>query len=153
MAASDLPRYVVDASVAVKWHLRDESDTTHADALLIEFREGRVQLLAPDHIRYEVPSAIRNALRTKRLTPLDGSAAIREFLSWRITAIRSDALIIAAYDRALRFGCSLYDGLYLALAERASCPLVYADSRLRYALGHRFPHSLWLTDYVPTSRP
>lgn len=150
---SSIPQYVVDASVAVKWHLRDESDTVHADTLLSDFREGRVHLLAPDHIRYEVPSAIRNALRTNRLPREEGSAVITEFLAWGLTTVGTDGLIVAAYDWALRFGCSLYDGLYLALAESARCPLIYADARLRHALGSKFTHGLWLTDYVPARHP
>lgn len=149
MSTSSLPRYIVDASVAVKWHLRDEADTNHADLLLEDFSRGRVHLLAPDHIRYEVPSAIRNATRRSRLPVDQGRAMIEEFLDWRLTTVGSDAIIVEAYRQAFRFGCSLYDGLYVALAERARCPLVYADARLRNALGDRFEYGLCFTDYVP----
>lgn len=145
----DLPRLVVDASVVTKWHLRDEHYTEQADALLMGFREGRLHLLAPDQIRYEVASAVRAALRTKRLEPEKGRAAVAYFLAWRIPTVRSGSLILAAYDQALRFGCSLYDGLYLALAEMARCPLVHADHRLRNTLGKRFPLALWIEDYHP----
>lgn len=143
------PLYVVDASVAVKWHLQDEQDTEYAAALLADFRERKVDLLAPAHLRSEVPSAIRNAVRARRLTPTQGGAAIAAFLGWNVATVDSDALIEAGYDQAVRFGCSFYDGLYLALAERLGCPLVYADQRLRNALGTDFPLALWLTDYVP----
>ena len=71
---TESPRFIIDASVVTKWHLRDEQYTEQADALLTEFRDGRVHLLAPDQIRYEVASAIRAALRTKRLRPEEGRA-------------------------------------------------------------------------------
>lgn len=140
---------MVDASVVTKWHLKDEQYIEQADALLIEFREGRLNLLAPDQIRYEVASAIRAALRTKRVDPEQGRKAVADFLAWHIPTARSGSLILAAYHQALRFDCSLYDGLYLALAEMAQCPFIYADHRLRNALGNRFPLALWIEDYHP----
>jgi predicted nucleic acid-binding protein len=150
---TDLPAYVVDASVAAKWYLQDEHDTAAADGLLADFREGRIHLLAPEHIRYEVASAIRNALRANRLTLVQARTAIAECLGWQIPTVGTDDLILAALDQAVHFGCSLYDGLYLALAESADCPLVYADHRLRNALGNRFPRAIWLADYVPAPAP
>ena len=144
---TEVPRFVVDASVVAKWHLKDEQYIEQADALLVGFREGRLSLLAPDQIRYEVASAVRGALRTNRLGSRDGRTAIADFLAWHIPTVRSDSLILAAYDQAIRFDCSLYDGLYVALAEMARCPLVYADHRLRNALRNRFPLALWIEDY------
>jgi predicted nucleic acid-binding protein len=61
-AESRIPAYVVDASVAAKWYLPDEPDSWHAAMLLADFRDGKIRLLAPEQVRYEVPSAIRNAL-------------------------------------------------------------------------------------------
>jgi predicted nucleic acid-binding protein len=143
-----LPRSIVDASVAVKWYLRDEDDLTAADTLLTDFREDRIQLVAPEHIRYEVPSAFRNAMRTNRLTLEQVRRAIAGFLAWPITTVRDDDVILAASDQAVRFGCSFYDGLYLALAESTQHPFVHADLRLRNALGTQFPLAIWLDDYA-----
>ncbi len=147
-STSNLPRYVIDASVAVKWHLRDEQDDDVAKAVLIDFREGRTRLVAPDHVRYEVPSAILNAVRRGRMAGADGEGAISEFLAWRRPTVGDDALIEGAYQQSMRFGCSLYDALYVALAESLDCPLIHADRRLRNALGRGFPHAIWLNDYV-----
>jgi predicted nucleic acid-binding protein len=146
--ADPLPRYVVDASVATKWHLRDEQYTSQADAVLAAYRDGRIDLVAPDHFRYEVPSAVRNALRTGRLTVEQARTAIADFLAWQIPTVGGDALILAAYDQATRFGCSLYDGLYLALADAAQCPLVFADHRLRNAIGVNVEAVIWLEDWT-----
>lgn len=142
-----MPRYVVDASVAVKWHLHDEELVVPALRILADFREGRIDLLAPDHLRYEVPSAILGAVRRRRLTPETGSGAVDQFLAWNVPTVATGELIRAGYDAAIRFGCSVYDGLYLALAEAARCPLLYADQRLRHALADRFPLALWVEDY------
>ncbi len=49
---------VVDASVATKWHLTDKDDADKALALLTRYTRGEVYLIAPQHIRSEIPSAI-----------------------------------------------------------------------------------------------
>jgi len=148
---SERPQFVVDASVAAMWQLHDEDHADVAASLLQDFREGRIRLIAPGHMRYEVPSAIRKAWRTGRVTEAQARRAIGVFLGWRVPTVDDDDLITAAFEFTVHFGCSLYDGLYLALAERTACPLVFADGRLRNALAGRFPFALWLTDYSPAS--
>lgn len=141
------PLFVLDASVAVKWFLTDEGDRGPAEALLRDFRDDRVRLIAPEQIRYEVPSAIRNALRTNRITVDQARSAISRFLAWQVPTFSSDEVVLTAYEQSLRFGSSFYDGLYLALAEMSETPLIHADARLRNALGDRFPLAIWLADY------
>jgi predicted nucleic acid-binding protein len=148
-STNSIPLYVVDASVAAKWLLPDEPDADLAVTILSDFREGRTALIALGQFRYEVPSAIRNAFRTKRLTHRAGRAAVSRFLSWQVPTVDDAALIEVGYEQALRFGCSFYDGLYLALAESLDCPFVFADQRLRNGLGLNFSRALWLSDYVP----
>lgn len=70
MARNELPQLVIDASIATKRHLRgsEEEFLPEADRIFDDFANGRVHLIAPDHIHYEVPAAIRNAVRNYRLT-------------------------------------------------------------------------------------
>mgnify|MGYP000521768686 CR=1 FL=1 len=141
------PRYVVDSSVATKWHLRDEEHSDKAVALLVAYREGLVGLVAPDHFRFEVPSAIRKTLRTGRLTTQQARTAIAEFLAWQVPTVGGDDLVLAAFEQTVRFGCSLYDGAYLALADSLQCPLIHADLSLQNAIGTRFPGAVWIEDW------
>jgi predicted nucleic acid-binding protein len=141
------PRYVLDASVAAKWHLMDEEYQEEALALLTEYQEGRVLLLAPDHIRYEVANALRIAVRRNRLNAVQGRSALLQFLDWRIPTANADALIHSAFDVSVLLGCALYDGLYLALAQASNCPLIYADGTLRNIIAARFPLALWIGDF------
>lgn len=144
---SEQPDLVVDASVVVKWHLTDEVLSDAADAVRLDYTEGRISLIAPEHIRFEVPSAIRKATRTRRMTPDEGARAVHAFLRWRIPSAGDDALIVAAFDQSVRLGCSYYDALYLVLAESLKIPFVYADNHLRNALAGRFHLALWIEDY------
>ncbi len=87
-------RFVVDASVAAKWVLTDEPDARSAEILLADFRESRIQLLAPEHISYEVASAIRNAVRTRRMTVDQARTALEIFLSLNIETVHGPDLIL-----------------------------------------------------------
>lgn len=104
-------------------------------------------LYAPDHIRYEVGNALRNAVRRERVSDTWGDEALAKFLAWRIPTVGDDALIRQGYQVALRYGCALYDGLYLALAENTGLPFIHANLRLCNTLGARFAGELWIGDY------
>lgn len=142
---------VLDASVAVKWYLDDETHVAEARAIMTDFAHGRVELLAPSHIRYEVCAAISTACSRGRVPEEEGRQAIDDFLSWDIEVIDRDQLLRDSFAIARRFGCAFYDALYLALAEAARCSFVYADSRLRAIIQNRAPYALWLGEYVPIS--
>lgn len=109
-----------------------------------------MQLFAPEQIRYEVPSAFRNALRLRRWTTAQARQATEDFLALPIVTIGTAQLILAGFEQTLRFGCSLYDGLYVALAEMSGTPLIHADARLRNALDEQFPLAIWLADFDST---
>ena len=144
---TETPFFVVDTSVALKWHLEDEDQVPEALAVLEDYRRGRISLLAPDNIRYEFAGAIRKAVSRRRISSEDGRLAIDAFLGLELRMVRSNSLIVMAYATAAAYGCSLYDGLYVTLAQLAQSPLVYADSRLRNTLGDRFPLGVWISDY------
>jgi predicted nucleic acid-binding protein len=144
---------VLDASVAVKWHLSDEDDASRALALLGDYISRELRLIGPDHIRYEVASAIRVATlqRPPRLTVEQGERAIREFLSFAVPTVRDDALTLDAYAVANANQTAFYDGLYLALAERLDLSFITADGKL-YQCIRQLPRVILLGDWAPGSR-
>jgi predicted nucleic acid-binding protein len=139
---------VVDASVAVKWHLSDEEDAEAAALLLTRFSEQAVDLVAPDQIRYEVPNAIAVATigQNPRLTPEQGREALEEFLGLGLPTVADNELISEAYPLVHQYGIAFYDALYLALAERLAIPLITADRRL-YNRVRQLPSVIWIGDY------
>ena len=58
MERSEIPRYVPDASVAVKWFIEEE-DSRSARRLRELFQQGTIDLDAPSLLTYEVASALR----------------------------------------------------------------------------------------------
>jgi predicted nucleic acid-binding protein len=143
---------VVDASVAVKWHLEGEDDNEQATLLLTRFSQGSILLVAPEQIRFEVPSAITAATLGKqpRLSQEEGKAAIDEFLALGLKTVGSDAVILAAYPLVQQYGCSFYDALYVALALDLALPLITADRKL-YERIKELPDIIWL-GYQPAEQ-
>ena len=144
----DVPPLVVDASVAVKWYLPDEDDADKSGALLGQFRQGEIELVAPEQIRYEVASAITVATRGRapRLTLEQGRRAIEEFLALGLETVRGGRIVRLAYGLAHEHDCAFYDALYLALAQELGVPLITADGRL-YRRVRAIPTVLWIGDF------
>ena len=139
---------IVDASVAVKWALRDEEYVQESAIVLQHFMTGAVELLAPSHIRYEVPSAITVATggSTPRLTKQAGQEAIQDFLALGIPTVDTDGLILSAFPLVAHYNIAFYDALYLALSRQRSFPLITADNRL-YQRINNLPNVIWVSNY------
>lgn len=145
MAAEAL---VVDASVAAKWHLQDEDDVAEALALLTRYAAGELDLFAPEHIRYEVPSTIIAAtlVTPPRLIPAAAQQAIDTFLALGIQTVNTNALIRAGFPLVHRYRIAFYDAIYLALAQELGASLITADRKLYHRVG-QLPEVIWLGHY------
>jgi predicted nucleic acid-binding protein len=135
----------------MKWYLPDEEYAVESDTLLTAFSLGQIVLIAPQHIYYEVSNALRTAVHRGRLAAPRAHQAMLEFLELNIPSVIGTQLIVRGWDAAMRYGCALYDGLYVALSELLDAPLVHADERLRNTLAKRFPHEQWIEDLDFTS--
>jgi predicted nucleic acid-binding protein len=144
-----LPRFIIDASVAIKWLFDDEEFAQEARSILLSFQIGMIDLLAPDHLYHEAINALCTGVRTRRIGVPDAEAAVRDFLQMGIPTVAGTNLFPVGFRYALQFDCAFYDGLYLALADQSGAPFLHADRRLRNTLGGRFANELWIGDYQP----
>jgi predicted nucleic acid-binding protein len=117
---------VIDSSVAAKWFLLDEPGATKAHELLLAHRDESVALVAPALLPLEVV----NALACRGLMESD--------LLDAVAALDAVDLLIAPLDRSLlsasvrvasEDGMTVYDALFVALAEMLGATLVTADRR------------------------
>ncbi|MGD0898840.1 MAG: type II toxin-antitoxin system VapC family toxin [Thermoguttaceae bacterium] len=126
-------KYVLDASVALKWVL-PEADSDEADALRDGFERRIHDLLAPDVFPVEVAHAVTKAERRGLITPARGSVLLSDVLGTLPRLAPSLPLVPEAYALASAARISFYDCLYVALAEREGCSFITADARLINAL-------------------
>lgn len=122
-------KYVLDASVAVKWVL-PEADSAKALSLRDDYRKGIHQLLAPDIFKVEAAHALTRAERRKIL--LQGEAINRMVLLMQSRPLLRpfSSLLPRAMDISSQQRIGVYDCLYVALAEREQCKIVTADQRV-----------------------
>jgi predicted nucleic acid-binding protein len=122
-------RFVVDASVAIKWFVPE----VHHQAARRLLREG-FELLSPDLVRPEVGNVLWKKWRRGELSAGEAVAVLRDLRRFPLRIRTSESLMEGAWAVAERFGRSFYDGLYVALAVETESSLVTADSRLYNAL-------------------
>lgn len=122
-------RAVLDASVALKAVLA-ETDSDKALRLLEEYRLGLHQFLAPDVFLAEVGHALTRAER-KKIIPLGDAVIHFDSLITPPPDLHDSApLMIRAVELSSQTRASVYDCLYLLLAEEQGCDFVTADAKL-----------------------
>jgi predicted nucleic acid-binding protein len=150
-----LAGYVVDASIAIQW-LLPLDDEPHSDAALGVLRDssaGRISLIAPEHLPYEIGHALRRAVRRGRVSEDRGGRLLEEFHAWGVPLIGERRLRSRAWDLSGIYGCSFYDATFLALSDLTGWPMLHADDRLRSTLRGRFLGERWIADYRSDDRP
>ena len=138
--------YVVDASVAVKWLIYEES-SDHA----VAFATSNNRFIAPQVIMTEVANALaRKAIQGV----ISAEEAKRQFLRLPYffdEVVSVDDPVINALHNACRFRHPVYDLIYVEAARRRGVQLVTADQRLSSKLANSELASclLMLSDWHP----
>lgn len=128
-------RIVIDASVALKWRLRDEEATDQADAILDDFLSEKLDLLTPTLFDYEIANALRVTVMRQRLSERDAASALADFAQYSI--VRHSFIEFAAilFQLSGQHQRSAYDSAYLALARSQRLWFFSGDKRLCTLLG------------------
>jgi predicted nucleic acid-binding protein len=118
---------VVDASVVVKWFTSEiERD------IALELRQAhiskRVRLVAPDLMMYEVSNALRY---NTGFNLHDKTQAIEVLFRMYVRTMPPSAeTLTQATQLSEKFDISIYDAIYLSMAEAEGFGFVTADKRL-----------------------
>lgn len=124
--------FVIDASVALAWHFRDES-SEYADRVQERLRDGGVA--APSIWPLEVANALLVAERRGRLSPAEASHVAELILEVPVSIHEAPAELALGpvLDLGRAQGLTAYDAAYLDLAMREGLPLATQDEALRAA--------------------
>ncbi len=138
-------QWVVDASVALKWYLRDEEYIPEADGLLEAHSSGTAILAAPHYIRYEIANGLEVASRRGRIALHQIPQRLQAFLDLNIALVSDEwDVFLSAIDIATQVSASFYDSLYLAVAQGMSYNFVTADRRLYNHVNSKLPWVVWI---------
>ena len=116
--------YVVDASVVVKWFMEEE-DRDRALALRELHTSGRSTLFVSELTFLEILNAIRYGPRAKEE---DGAETVHVLENFHLEVKPTDfTLLRKANAIAWAYKITIYDALYVALAEQLGYPLITSD--------------------------
>ncbi len=118
-------RYVIDASVAVKWFIWEEG-TEEAQYLLDKLSSFYV----PDLFLMEIDSILTKKVRKNELTIPDAFQKRRVFRQLPYKLIAYKEIEEFAFRLATEFSITLYDAAYLSTAIDHDAVFYTADKRL-----------------------
>jgi predicted nucleic acid-binding protein len=132
---------IVDASVLLRAFFPDE-EQVQAQALIRAHVIGRIRLIAPTLILYEVTNAVVQAVRRERITDEEGEDILIAFdgLGIRMETVTWQQV----WPLARRFDRSAYDAAYLALAEARGETLITGDLRMYNAVRDHLDWVRWI---------
>jgi predicted nucleic acid-binding protein len=133
-------KYVIDCSTAFKWFVV-EADTPKALRFYDDFDNGLCELLAPDLFPTEMANAflMEEQKKISRILPGDAALLLAQGLKSLPRILDAVPLLPRAQEIAKQYRRSVYDCLYIALAEREQCEFISADDKLVNSLQHAFP--------------
>ena len=131
-------KYVIDTSVSIKTVIA-EPDSAKAIRLRDDYNNAVHDLLAPDLYPTEICNVLMMAERTGKIGQGEAALFLGDFLQDLPQLHNAIPLLPRALEIAQQFRQSVYDCLYVALAEREGCELVTADDRLIKAVQPTMP--------------
>jgi predicted nucleic acid-binding protein len=136
-------RYVVDASVAIKWFIPE----IHSEAAL-RLHHSQYRLHVPALITLELGNVLAKKIRRGEITRNEGNVILKELKHLPLQRHTDEQLFPAAYQLAVDTQRSVYDCLYLALAEVIDGVMIMADHKFYSSLtgGSYGRRVLWVED-------
>ena len=139
---------VVDASVAVKWLVREEH-TDKALAILQQWHDNEVTPVAPHLLPFEVANALHRRVLSGQFSVGDSARMFLQLVGSRLEFRQTSALHTRALELASELRQSAaYDAHYLALAEEFGCELWTADQRFCRAVSPHARNVRWLGEFT-----
>ena len=121
------PKYVVDASVVVKWFSRFEEDIENSEKLLNSHVEGTSPLASSSLVLYEVCNALRF---NPNFDEDDLLKAAISLLKLGLELVDFPEVFESAIALAFSQDITIYDAAYIAVSQTYHIPLITADYKL-----------------------
>lgn len=119
-------KLVLDASAAVKL-FREEEETLEMRQIVDLYKRRRVSIYAPSLLLVELANALRY---TQVLTTHDVFDALRALKMLRLIVVDVRHVLNRAVELAFEYDVTVYDAVYVALAELVKGVLITYDKEL-----------------------
>ncbi len=134
-------RFVLDASVALKWAIPPANEPLSSESLYLlqQYVNGTIDFLVPDIFWAEIGNVLWKGARLRRWSHAAAADIASEMQSRNFFTVPSLALLTEALRIALTYDRAVYDCLYVALAVQSKTQMITADERLANALAAYLP--------------
>lgn len=124
--------FVLDASMTMAWHFADEESSR---SLAVERRTDEDRVIVPGHWFVEIANGLISGERRKRATLAESVEFVRYLaaLDVEVDETMPELVWTRVLPLARAHGLTVYDALYLELAERRGLPLASFDADLNDA--------------------
>lgn len=138
-------QFVFDASVVAKWFFEEELKE-EADFLFERVKRNEIAIVVPETLYVELASVFRKKVQQKIVTLHDALETFDRAMGFPFKSYPTQEICDVALENALHFGITVYDALYLSVAEIYVAPFVTADRSLFQACRGRFDFIEYLGD-------
>lgn len=142
------PFIIVDASVVLKWYLKEEHIDV-AQRMLDRMLDGSMTLLQSPLLALEVINSLRSAILSKRLLQEEALWAVEDFFALEMH--RLEPFTNDEYQRmltlSLQHTISMYDASYLVSAQRMNCHVYTADRKLYNKTNGAVDYIRWIEEF------
>ncbi len=123
-----MEKFVLDASIALKWFFPQEKNSDIARRILSETKRGKIRVIVPQIFFFEIVNVIKTKSKS---TPNDVLEVIDKIFSLQLESEEADLhLLSKANFYAQKFGLSIYDASYVATAKINEAILITADEKM-----------------------
>jgi len=137
---------IVDANVILRAFFPDEAQPL-AQAVMRDHVAGRIHLMAPALLPYELSNAVWQAERRGRIPSSQADVILQAMTGLDIEIVSQTWGVMLPV--AHQFNRSAYDAAYLSLAQDSGQSLLTGDLHLYNAVHDQLDWVLWIEDYVP----
>lgn len=120
---------VLDASVGVKWFSK-EALSDKADYLLDRLEKQEIKIVVPEFFFLEIANVFQMKVKQKQIDYSYASQEISKIMHLSLDSRLDREFADIAMENAIYYSISVYDALYVSLAETYLIPLVTADEKL-----------------------
>ena len=135
---------VVDTSVVAQWYLPEQ----HTEVAMRLFGEKH-ELHAPPLLFLELDNVLCRNLRQGRINISEAASIRKEIREVKIQLHGGEHMLDLAFGLAVHSRCSMYDAVFLSLAQFIKGSLVTADLKLLRGIqpGPWSKHVVWIGDF------
>lgn len=114
--------------------------------MLDDYEQGRLSFVVPEFFFYEVASGIGKAVLRKEVMSYEAEATLDDLLTMEIE-VHPLSKVKDVYFLSQTYKRSIYDCIYIDLAQRLGLEFWTADEKLYHAIKDKLLFVKWIGDY------